>query len=724
MARDDIAAFIRQRVGQALRPSAAPQIIEPVTELLTEPPSLDAQGLAAGMLSRADAARDSGDFRGAAFLYDEALRLTPDNAGAHVQCGHMFKETADLARAEAHYLAALRLTPDDADLSLQLGHFYKTAGRLKQSAAAYGRAAALMPGWTEPALELERLQAAGWRADRSELSPVQVDLVGPHKADPYPGLDAEARALPPGAQLDRLAPELVPTPAEDLLQAHGDGVILSACGRLEPSRWGSTPTLRGVQALRGFCNSARPLTLLTVSLNGFPMHAEPIGRGFALDYDMPGSPVRKYVFNAWCDFSPFVRGRSSLQLRFSGPNAPTQTLEFDIVIADPRPEAEFSDCDAVVTLPEADPRTVEEQINARPSVVRPAARRVFSAPIRNVLILRTDQLGDMVASIPAMERLRALLPQARLVGLLTSSNVDFAATLGVFDEIIPLSFPDDYFQRRRIMPLAAQEELRRRLEPYGFDLAIDLAAAPVSRPLLRLSGATYLCGFDDRTFPWLTLGFTAATHDPANGREMAAHSNTVLAFVERIGALLDTRAKVVRRPELTRERLDAYGLAPHDRFAVLHTGARIAFNRWPHYFRLTDLILKNTDLSVVLLTEEPAMRAETPPGLARDPRFQLLDKKLPFDDFDALLSFCTVFVGNDSGPKHLASLRGSSVVSIHSARTNWNDWGQELTGSIISRKVPCAGCQIYYEQDECGKDAVCITRITPEEVFEEAARFI
>ena len=181
---------------------------------------------------------------------------------------------------------------------------------------------------------------------------------------------------------------------------------------------------------------------------------------------------------------------------------------------------------------------------------------------------------------------------------------------------------------------------------------------------------------------------------------------------------------MVRRPELTRDGLVAYGIGPADRFAVLHTGARIAFNRWPSYFELAALILNKTSLKVVLLTEEPAMRTQMPAELARDGRFQLMDEKLPFDDFDALLSFCTVFAGNDSGPKHLAALRGANVVSIHSARVNWNDWGQELTGSIISRRVPCAGCQIYYEVDECGKDAACITRITPEEVFAEMARFV
>jgi ADP-heptose:LPS heptosyltransferase len=103
--------------------------------------------------------------------------------------------------------------------------------------------------------------------------------------------------------------------------------------------------------------------------------------------------------------------------------------------------------------------------------------------------------------------------------------------------------------------------------------------------------------------------------------------------------------------------------------------------------------------------------------VAGDPRFRLVAERLEFDDFDALLSFCAVFVGNDTGPKHLAALRGSPVVSVHSARNNWNEWGQELTGSIVSRKVPCASCFIYYDEDECGHGVSCVTRITPEEVF-------
>jgi ADP-heptose:LPS heptosyltransferase len=105
-------------------------------------------------------------------------------------------------------------------------------------------------------------------------------------------------------------------------------------------------------------------------------------------------------------------------------------------------------------------------------------------------------------------------------------------------------------------------------------------------------------------------------------------------------------------------------------------------------------------------------------------RIVYLDQTLPFDVFDTFLSFCAVFVGNDSGPKHLASLRGVPVVSLHSSRIGWSEWGQELTGVVISRQVPCAGCSLHHDPEECAQDVACITRITVDEVFREVAAML
>ena len=657
--------------------------------------------LAQRMINRADEARDTGDFRAAAVLYEEALDLGVTRADIHVQAGHMFKEAGDLPNAERLYLRARAIVPEDADLALQLGHFYKLAERYDDAETSYARALELKPEWADPMRELADLHRRRGRG----LPDEEVEA-------PVPGLASESA---------RLVPELFPRAPQERAQKYADSIHIRRFGaRRERSRWGMIQTFRGVEALRGFCISSAPLREVVVLLAGKPIDASPLQA-----FDLPGdADHRKYVFNIWHDFSDIGFGRYQVELRFMSEDGAAHSYREHVVVAAPLSEADYPDSDTIITLAAGDAGSAEERVNARPSVVRPAARSVFPAPPRNVLVLRTDQLGDMVCSIPAMRRLREILPEANIVGLLTASNVELARTLGLFDEIIVVDFPDDWDERRRIMPAAAQEALRARLEPYVFDLAIDLAESFVSRPLMLLSGARLLYGFHDRDWPWLSAGFSAHVHDPKNYMEVAPQSTKVLAMVERLSSLLGSKAEVIRRADLGWDGLAPYGIAAGDRFAVLHTGARIGFSRWPFYAELATLLLRGTDLTVVILTDGGDLRASLPADLIDSGRLKVIDGIIPFDAFDALLSFCALFIGNDSGPKHLAALRGAKVVSLHSARINWNEWGQELTGSIVSRKVPCGGCTIFHDAEECGKGFACIVRITPDEVYAAATALL
>ena len=61
-------------------------------------------------------------------------------------------------------------------------------------------------------------------------------------------------------------------------------------------------TLRGVEAIRGFCVSANPITDLCMSLNGRAIHREGPLNGYSLKYEGHDRNKRKYVFNVWYDF--------------------------------------------------------------------------------------------------------------------------------------------------------------------------------------------------------------------------------------------------------------------------------------------------------------------------------------------------------------------------------------------------------------------------------------
>ena len=114
-------------------------------------------------LSRANRARDAGEWEMAARQYREALRALPDAWAIWVQYGHALKELGNVAEAERAYRRAIGLSAEIADSHLQLGHALKLQGRIEEAGMAYLRAAALDPLLSHPRDELLGL---GWTAER------------------------------------------------------------------------------------------------------------------------------------------------------------------------------------------------------------------------------------------------------------------------------------------------------------------------------------------------------------------------------------------------------------------------------------------------------------------------------------------------------------------------------------------------------------------------------
>ena len=678
-------------------------------------------------MDRANLAREAKEFHEAATLYEQALVLIPDDAAIHIQCGHMFKEARVLLKAEEHYQRAQLLAPDDSDLALQMGHFFKVAGRVREAQMAYSRARQLRPGWSEAVEELDALQRRGFHDQvGAPSSPHRLEpttTVGQPSGGEAPDFNQNVGNFGLLRSLEGVAPEVAPRHPQALYVAHRESVEVRRFGRSERTRWGALNVLRGVEAIRGFCISGEPIVELQMTIDGQIIYRSGPLEGVPLTYEKDNFRLRKYAFNIWYDFGSLSHGRYEIDMRFIDSQQRTREHREYVAVAAPLSPERHPESDGLVSVSYADPRSLEDQINSQPSVIRSAQRSIFAKPPRNVLVMRLDQLGDMICSIPAILRLREILPNSRLVGLIAPANQELEASLRLFDEVIPVNFPDDDLERRRIMTLHEQYELRKKLEPYKFDMAIDMSDVSVSRPLLFLSGAPFLYGFRHGESPWLSAGFEGATRDFANGLERSPHTNKMMGMVEWLGVLLKSYSTVMPRADVPRSILTKLGILETDRFVVFHTGARIVFSRWPHYDELSLMVIRRTNLKVIMMTDDLGMRTRLPAELTNSDRFLLLDKRQSLDDFDALVSYCSTFVGNDSGPKHLASLRGANVVSIHMARNNWNEWGQENRGYIVSRKVPCAGCSIHHNPEECGKGFACITKITAEEVYKTISEF-
>jgi ADP-heptose:LPS heptosyltransferase len=75
----------------------------------------------------------------------------------------------------------------------------------------------------------------------------------------------------------------------------------------------------------------------------------------------------------------------------------------------------------------------------------------------------------------------------------------------------------------------------------------------------------------------------------------------------------------------------------------------------------------------------------------------------------AALSFCRLYVGNDTGPMHLAAAVGTRCVGIFSGRNFPGQWHPYGPGHIVLRaRVACEGCRLI----GCHHDLACLKLIS------------
>lgn len=655
----------------------------------------------------ADRARDTGQFEKAAKLFCYALELR-DDRGIHIQAGHMFKEAGFYDNARTHYDIAYSRDPDDPEISFQLGHFYKLLEQYEDALFYYKAALTFAPDWDGPLKEIESLEGSSElrreRAQKSILSNLDDVLNESIKIEDLtsPLLDGS----------------LVAQSYDDLTIDHQPAFVPTRNGTPQTTEWGRGLTVRGITALRGYLVSAIPLERIEISMDGKLFHVEQLTVAHQ-PREKTNPDIRKYCYNAWVDFTDVESGWHDFIFRARSPNLDEvegHTWRRErLIVAPPFDQHCYRQSDAVLApLDKASSLSIVEQINARPSILHRCNTSSFPFEIKTVAVMRPDQLGDLVASVPALHKIREALPNAKIVGILSSANVGLAKTLGIFDAIELIDFPDDPIMYERVMSLENQIKMKNDLAHYKFDLAIDLPVSANSHKLLPLLNAPITVGFGG---PRKSMDLNFSSYDPSTGCDFVKHSARTAIIGEAIALAVDSGARVERRNDITRETLVPYGIPSAEPYIVIHSGARIKFTHWPHYTELAERIARDMSVRIVYMAENESQKSQLPQDMLDSGQIVYVCGHMPFDHFDTFLSFATVFVGNDSGPKHLASLRGARVVSLHSSRIGWEEWGQERGGIAITRQVPCAGCSLHHNFDECSKNTACITLITVDEVY-------
>jgi ADP-heptose:LPS heptosyltransferase len=94
------------------------------------------------------------------------------------------------------------------------------------------------------------------------------------------------------------------------------------------------------------------------------------------------------------------------------------------------------------------------------------------------------------------------------------------------------------------------------------------------------------------------------------------------------------------------------------------------------------------------------------------------------NDLANVMQACVIFVGNNSGPKHLAASLGVPTIGIHSGVVDAAEWAPlGLAAMAVQRRVICGPCYLEFASD-CPRAMACLTGIMPRDVLASCRRLL
>jgi ADP-heptose:LPS heptosyltransferase len=354
-----------------------------------------------------------------------------------------------------------------------------------------------------------------------------------------------------------------------------------------------------------------------------------------------------------------------------------------------------------------------------------------AARVRKILLVKLDHLGDMLVALPAIRQLRQAFPEAEITALVGSWCQPLLANDPAVDRVLCLDFfSADSSRPQVVWTTAERDRIAGWLQGMDFDLAIDLRWDPETRFLLRLCGAPYTAGYaGPNAFPWLTVAVPAQYPTPT--QVVRLHMTQMLLQV--VEAVERAAQPVEPLADLRMEEADAArllgSLPGGGKFLVgIHPGAGTHVKRWaPERFaRLADLCVERLGARVVLLggsgdlqrVDEVLRHMHRPQGTIS------LAGQVSFAVLPGVMRRLNLYVGNDSGPSHLAASLGVPTLTIFAAATQhvaWSPAGSAV--ATVRRALPCSPCHLSF-LEHCPNQHACMEHLSVEQVWEAALRLL
>ena len=275
------------------------------------------------------------------------------------------------------------------------------------------------------------------------------------------------------------------------------------------------------------------------------------------------------------------------------------------------------------------------------------------------MIVRTDRIGDVVLTTPAIKALRRRYPRARISILVTPATHDLVKGNPYVDEILK----DD--RRGRHKGLSGFLRLVREIRLKKFDLAIIFHTKRRYNLACYIAGIPCRLGYKNNKFGFL---LTDPLNDirPQGTKHEAEYCMDVLKAIGIENGDLDIFVPLQKEAEeWVFNWMQENNLKP-DEFIVIHPGASDPAKCWPtaNFASLMDRLAERLKIVLIGSPQTIPVAVEILRQTQKTSRFLDLTGKTTLAQTVSLLRRARLLISNDSGPVHVAAGVGTSVISL------------------------------------------------------------
>ncbi|OPX35250.1 hypothetical protein B1H10_01695 [candidate division KSB1 bacterium 4484_188] len=312
----------------------------------------------------------------------------------------------------------------------------------------------------------------------------------------------------------------------------------------------------------------------------------------------------------------------------------------------------------------------------------------------NILIVRTDRIGDVVLTTPAIKLLHAQYPSARISFLTRKYSASLLYHHQYLDGVI-LYQPEE--KHRGFM---GHLRLGKELKEKSFDLAFLMYPTPGLALSLWMAEIPFRIGTG---FRWYSFLFNKKIYEHRKyGLRHELEYNLALLgdFIPKIPQPDEIEFSLRVDENLINRRTDALLHAEIDgKYIIVHPGSGNSAPKLPveTFSRIVSYLSSKTDATIIIAgnkSEEPLL-GEIKSHQRKETKIKVISN-WDLETYMAVISGSSLFISNSTGPLHIARAFDIPLISFYCPATPCSPrrWGpyNRLDSVIVPDVEPCKTC--------------------------------